>query len=186
MRLLRVAPLAAIAVLAAACSSGGGSPEWSFGAPATPPASAAPSAAASAPAVSAAPAMSEAPMSEAPAASVDPSATRIEVTLSDMMKIEPGAMTVPAGKPVTFVVTNTGTVLHEFTLGDAAEQEAHDREMMEAGGMSMPKDEPNAIGVEPGQTKTLTYTFDAPGTTLAGCHVVGHYAAGMKAAITID
>ncbi len=80
-----------------------------------------------------------------------------------MMKIEPAAMTVPAGVPVTFVVTNTGTVLHEFTLGDAADQEAHDKEMMEAGGMSMPKDEENAIGVEPGKTKELTYTFDAAG-----------------------
>ncbi len=48
--------------------------------------------------------------------------------------------------------------------------------MKEAGGMAMPKDEPNAIGVEPGQTKELTFTFDEPGTTLAGCHVVGHYA----------
>lgn len=167
MRPIRLLPLAAVAVLAAACSTGGGSPAWSFGAPATP--------AESAPA-----------MSEAPAVSLDPSATRIEVTLSDMMKIEPAAMTVPAGVPVTFVVTNTGTVLHEFTLGDAADQEAHDKEMMEAGGMSMPKDEENAIGVEPGKTKELTYTFDAPGETLAGCHVIGHYAAGMKAAITIE
>jgi len=125
-------------------------------------------------------------MSEAPAASPDASATRIEVNLSDMMKIEPASMSVPADVPVTFVVTNIGTVLHKFTLGDAADQEAHDREMMEAGGMSMPKDEENAIGVEPGQTKGLTYTFDAPGETLAGCHVIGHYAAGMKATITIQ
>lgn len=190
MRPIRLLPLAAVAVLAAACSSGGGSPAWSFATPPTPAASLAASAAP----VSAAPSMasempaaSEAPaMSEAPAASPDASATRIEVTLSDMMKIEPAAMTVPAGEPVTFVVTNTGTVLHEFTLGDAADQEAHDKEMMEAGGMSMPKDEEDAIGVEPGQTKELTYTFDDPGETLAGCHVIGHYAAGMKATITIQ
>jgi uncharacterized cupredoxin-like copper-binding protein len=191
MRPIRLLPLAAIAVLAAACSSGGGTPAWSFGAPATPAASSAiASAAPASPAPSMAsemPAASEAPaMSDAPAASADASATRIEVTLTDMLKIEPAAMTVPAGVPVTFVVTNTGTVLHEFTLGDAADQEAHDKEMMEAGGMSMPKDEPNAIGVEPGKTKELTYTFDTPGQTLAGCHVIGHYAAGMKATITIQ
>ena len=71
-----------------------------------------------------------------------------------MLKIEPATMTVPAGKPVTFVVTNTGTVLHEFTLGDEAEQMAHDREMMANGGMSMPKDEPMAIGVEPGRPRS--------------------------------
>ena len=183
MRPIRLVPLAAVAVLAAACSTGGGSPSWSFGAPTTPAAPAAASSPASSPAASPAAAMA----SEMPAASATPvAATRIAVTLSDALKIEPAAMTVPAGEPVTFVVTNTGTVLHEFTLGDEAEQMAHDREMMANGGMSMPKDEPMAIGVEPGMMKELTVTFDAPGATLAGCHIIGHYAAGMKAAITIE
>ncbi|HEY3336322.1 MAG TPA: plastocyanin/azurin family copper-binding protein [Candidatus Limnocylindrales bacterium] len=113
-------------------------------------------------------------------------ATRIEVTLTDDLKIEPAAMTVPAGVPVTFVVTNSGTILHEFVLGDEAEQTAHEAEMAAAGGMSMPRDEDMAVGVEPGRTKELTVTFDEPGMVLAGCHVVGHYAAGMKAAVTIE
>jgi uncharacterized cupredoxin-like copper-binding protein len=113
-------------------------------------------------------------------------AQRIEVTLSDALKIEPAAMMVKAGVPVTFVVTNKGTVLHEFVLGDEAVQADHEAEMKAAGGMTMAKDEPNAIGVEPGQTKELTFTFDAPATSLAGCHVIGHYDAGMKAQITVD
>ena len=155
MRLVRLAPLAAIAMIATACSGGGASP---------------------------------APTSPAPAESAQASAaaTRIEVTLTDALKIEPAAMTVPAGVPVTFVVTNSGTTLHEFVLGDEAEQMAHDKEMMEGGGMSMPKDEAMAIGVEPGTTKELTVTFDEPGSILAGCHVVGHYAAGMRADVTIE
>jgi uncharacterized cupredoxin-like copper-binding protein len=94
-------------------------------------------------------------------------------------------MSVTAGVPVTFVVTNTGTVLHEFVLGDEEVQAEHEAEMEESGGMSMPEDEPNAIGVEPGQTKELTFTFDEAGATLAGCHVVGHYTGGMKAEITV-
>jgi uncharacterized cupredoxin-like copper-binding protein len=102
-----------------------------------------------------------------------------------MMRIEAAPMTVPAGVPVTFVVTNTGTVLHEFTLGDEDAQADHEQEMLEAGGMVM-HDDPNAIGVEPGETKELTWTFDEPGQTLAGCHVIGHYAAGMKADITVE
>lgn len=155
MRLARLAPMAAIAVLVAACSSGAATPA---------PASDAPVASA-----------------EAPAA-----ATRIEVTLSDGLKIEPATMTVPVGQPVTFVVTNSGTVLHEFVLGDEEVQAEHETKMGEGGGMSMPEDEPNAIGVDPGQTKELTFTFAEPGTTFAGCHVVGHYAAGMKATITVE
>jgi uncharacterized cupredoxin-like copper-binding protein len=111
---------------------------------------------------------------------------RVEVTLTDKLKVEPATMTVPAGVPVTFAVTNSGAVLHEFVVGDEAVQAEHEEEMKEAGGMTMVDDEPNAIGVEPGQTKELVMTFDAPGTTLAGCHVVGHYGAGMKATITIQ
>lgn len=131
---------------------------------------------------------SPAPASPAPAASTEASAaaTRIEVTLTDGLKIEPATMTVPAGQPVTFVVTNSGTILHEFVLGDEAEQAEHEQEMIDDGGMSMPEDEPMAIGVEAGKTKELTVTFAEPGTTLAGCHVIGHYAAGMRADITIE
>ena len=128
--------------------------------------------------------------SPTPGASAEPAASagpvRVEVTLTDKLTIEPAAMTVPAGVPVTFVVTNTGAVLHEFVVGDEDVQAEHEEEMKEAGGMTMVDDEPNAIGVEAGQTKELVMTFADPGTTLAGCHVVGHYAAGMKATITIQ
>jgi uncharacterized cupredoxin-like copper-binding protein len=157
MRLARLAPLAAIAIVAAACAPGSGS--------------AAPSAATAAAAATAAPSAA--------------AAQRIEVTLSDALKIEPATMAVTAGVPVTFVVTNTGKVLHEFVLGDEAVQAEHETEMEEEGGMSMPEDEPNAIGVEPGETKELTFLFDEAGATLAGCHVTGHYGAGMRAEITV-
>ena len=46
--------------------------------------------------------------------------------------------------------------------------------------------EPKGIAVRPGETRELTYAFAQAGGTLAGCHVAGHYAGGMKAAITIS
>ena len=110
--------------------------------------------------------------------------TTIEVTLTDGLRIEPAAMTVPAGVPVTFVVTNAGLLDHEFYLGDEAAQAEHAEEMATMGGMT--HDEPEGIGVKPGETKELTYTFPSPGATLAGCHVQGHYLAGMKADITVE
>lgn len=61
---------------------------------------------------------------------------------------------------------------------------AHLAEKAAMGGMT--HDEPEGIGVEPGETKELTYTFPAPGQTLAGCHVQGHYLAAMKAEIMIQ
>jgi uncharacterized cupredoxin-like copper-binding protein len=112
-------------------------------------------------------------------------ATRIAVSLTDNMRIEPAAMSVPAEMPITFVVTNTGQIEHEFTLGDADVQDEHEQEMLEMGGMPMTHDEDNAVTVAPGATKELVYTFASQGTSLAGCHVPGHYPAGMKATITI-
>jgi uncharacterized cupredoxin-like copper-binding protein len=98
------------------------------------------------------------------------------------MRIVPDPIEVPAGVPVTFVVHNSGTVEHEFVIGDEEVQAEHEEEM--AGG-GMGHDEPNAILVDPGETKELTWTFEAAGETLAGCHVPGHYPAGMKATIRV-
>jgi uncharacterized cupredoxin-like copper-binding protein len=158
--------IAAGTVLVAAC--GGGSPST---APTSPPTDAptAPATAAATPAVP----------TPGPTA-----ATRIDVQLTDALRIEPADMRVPAGVPVTFVVTNTGALDHEFYLGDEAAQLAHAQEMADMGGMI--HDEPEGIGVKPGETKELTYTFPAPGVTLAGCHVNGHYLGGMKATITVE
>lgn len=110
-------------------------------------------------------------------------ATRIAVRLTDGLAIEPAAMRVPVGVPVTFVVTNMGAVPHEFVIGDEAAQQAHEAKM---GGMAtMTHDEPTAIGLAPGETKELTVTLTEPGELLAGCHITGHYPAGMRAVITV-
>jgi uncharacterized cupredoxin-like copper-binding protein len=145
MKSRKLALLSAMAVLVAACSSGGTSPS-------------------------------------APAGSESAAATRVEVSLTDALRIEPSSMTVQAGVPVTFVVTNTGSVEHEFYLGDEEAQTEFEAEM-QAGAMR--HDQPEGISVAPGETKELTYTFTEPGETLAGCHVLGHYGGGMKATITI-
>lgn len=114
--------------------------------------------------------------------SASPGAQRLAVTLADNMTIAPASMTVRTGVPMTFVVTNSGAIAHEFYLGDDAAQNAHETEMASMGGMH---DEPQGISVDPGTTKELTYTFAAAGSSLAGCHVPGHYGGGMKANITI-
>jgi uncharacterized cupredoxin-like copper-binding protein len=162
MRPLRLAALGTIALVVVGCSGGGSSP--------------APSAAASA---SAAPAAAA-----APSAAPNGAATRLEVTLTDALRIEPAAMTVPAGVPVTFVVTNNGAVEHEFVLGDEAAQAEHEMQM--GGPMGMDEDEEMALSVAPGATKELTVTFPAAASLVAGCHVAGHYAGGMKATVEVE
>ena len=153
MNLRHIALAPALALIVAACSGAGST--------------ASPSAAAASP---------------SPATSASPAAQRIEVKLTDALKMEPAEITVKAGQPVTFVVTNTGAIDHEFYLGDVAAQDAHEQEMM-SGGMAM--DEPDGIVLKPGETKELSHTFPTVGASLAGCHVAGHYAGGMKAMITV-
>ena len=63
-----------------------------------------------------------------------------------------------------------------------AEQLAHEREM--AGGTPMHA-EPNAVNVPAGTTVRRAYTFDQPGPLEYGCHVPGHYPAGMRGTITV-
>ena len=145
--------LVSIVALVAACSSGGGSPSAAVSAP--PPES------------SATPGSAE---------------TRIEVALTDALRMEPAEMTVKAGQPVTFVVTNTGATDHEFYIGDEAAQ-AEQETMMQSG--EMVHDTADGISLKAGETKELTYTFAAPGQTIAGCHEAGHYDGGMKATITV-
>lgn len=122
------------------------------------------------------------PPSSAPAATASGAATRVEIALTDALRIEPDPIVVAAGVPVTFVVTNTGVTDHEFYLGDEAAQTAHGDEMGMGG---MAHDEPMGIGVRPGETKELVVTLE-PGEILAGCHVLGHYGAGMKSMITVS
>jgi len=153
MKTRNVALIPVAVLLVAACSSSGATPS----APASEPSA---SAAVSAPV----------------------EAARIDVSLTDALRIEPPSMTVPAGVPVTFVVTNTGSIEHEFYLGDDKAQAEFEAEM-QAGAMR--HDQPEGISVAPGETKELTYTFAEPGETLAGCHVIGHYGGGMKATITV-
>ncbi len=156
MRLRHLALASALILIVAACSGAGSTPS--------------PSASAGA-------------VSPSPAASAGAAALRIEVQLTDALRIEPAEMTVKAGQPVTFIVTNTGAIDHEFYLGDEAMQ-AEQEAMMQAGQMA--HDTAESISLKPGETKELTYTFGTAGQTIAGCHVAGHYIAGMKATITIE
>jgi len=109
----------------------------------------------------------------------------IEVVASDDFRFEPAEITVAVGETVTFRITNAGAIPHDFTLGDEAAQAAHAEEMAEMSGMTMP-DEPNAIVIAPGETKELTWHFTQAGDLIIGCHEIGHYEAGMRAAVVVE
>jgi uncharacterized cupredoxin-like copper-binding protein len=67
------------------------------------------------------------------------------------------------GETIEFRVSNPGTVAHEFVIGDEAFQETHEEEMAEMEGDMLPPDEVYAIGLEPGETRSIAWTFSADG-----------------------
>ena len=87
---------------------------------------------------------------------------------------------VDPGQTITFVVENTDPIDHEFIVGDAQVQQAH-----EAGTEAQHPPRPGEISIPAGETVTTTMTFPATGTLLFGCHLPGHYAYGMRGVITI-
>jgi uncharacterized cupredoxin-like copper-binding protein len=118
-----------------------------------------------------------------PADAVDADRT-IEVATLDTMAYDPPTISVEPGETVTFVVSNPGEAVHEFTLGDQAMQDQHADEM--AGmGSGMVHDDPNSVSLRPGETKQLTWRFGDAGTVIYACHEPGHYQAGMRGEVTV-
>lgn len=102
-----------------------------------------------------------------------------EVSMIEMA-FEPDEFTVPVGATVTFRFVNDGQVLHEAVIADEAGQSAH--------GVTNPGDPPKNgnLVLDPGETGDLTYTFDTAGELLIGCHIPGHYEAGMVATVIVE
>jgi len=122
-------------------------------------------------------------------AGADEAARTVAVTTLDTMTFAPSTITVSAGGTVTFRVTNTGQAVREFTLGDAAMQQAHAEEMTQMGAQmddGMAHDQANSLTLQPGETKALTWRFGDSGTLEYTCHQPGHYQAGMRGQITVE
>lgn len=109
----------------------------------------------------------------------DPSARTVDVKMR-LSRFVPDHFEFPAGTTITFVVENRDPIDHEFLIGDASEQRAH-----EEGTEANHGAEPGEISVPAGETRETTYTFEEPGTLLIGCHLPTHYGYGMKGTITI-
>ncbi|MBA2453766.1 MAG: heavy metal translocating P-type ATPase [Chloroflexia bacterium] len=116
---------------------------------------------------------------------VQPSRT-IQIDANDQMRFAPGDIEVQAGETVAFIVTNSGALEHELVIGDEGVQEEHAADMVGGDEADGHGDESGySIEVAPGETRTLIYTFEEAGPLLYGCHVPGHYEAGMVGNITV-
>lgn len=107
----------------------------------------------------------------------------VNVTLTEF-KITSSLDTFKVGTPYHFVVTNQGSVAHEFyIMPPKSGQLTQDQVKQDAlAGITQEQ-------LQAGQTATLDYTFTkaAPSGTLEfTCHLTGHYEAGMHLPITVQ
>ena len=104
----------------------------------------------------------------------------IHVDLLDTMRFAFDApLDLKHGEAVRFVVTNRGQIRHEFSIGSADEQDAHRAAMRNM--PNMVHDDPNAVTVDPGQTRELIWRFDGDQPVVFACNIPGHSEAGMVA-----
>lgn len=111
----------------------------------------------------------------------------VEVEALDTLVYQPSSIDVAVGETITFVVTNSGAAVHEFVIGDAHMQQEHEAEMQEMMESEMQMhDESNAVVLEAGETKRITWHFTEAGELEFACHQPGHYAGGMKGTFKVS
>ena len=110
-------------------------------------------------------------------------ARTIAVTMSDEMRFTPSRFIVAKGETIRFEVKNIGRLKHEMVLGTIEELKEHAVLMQKF--PEMEHDDPNAVGVEPGQTGVLLWKFTKVGEFDFGCLVPGHFEANMRGKISV-
>jgi uncharacterized cupredoxin-like copper-binding protein len=92
----------------------------------------------------------------------------------------PAAIRVPAGRPITFVITNDDPIDHEWIVGDAAVHERHRTGTEPSHGAR-----PTEVSVDAGSAVETTVTFATPGSLTFVCHLPGHEAYGMTGTLVV-
>jgi uncharacterized cupredoxin-like copper-binding protein len=93
---------------------------------------------------------------------------------------EPAAISVPAGRPVTFVIHNSDPIDHEWIVGDEALHERH-----RTGTEAAHNARPTEVSIDALGERRTTVTFAKPGTLTFICHLPGHESYGMTGTLTI-
>lgn len=118
------------------------------------------------------------------AANTDDAPTRtIAIDMVDIA-FEPTELTVAVGEVVRFDFVNVGQAPHEALLGDMHAQDEHEGTMA-AGDADHMHDDLLLVTLESGERGSMIAAFTEPGTLWLGCHVPGHWAAGMHLQITV-
>ena len=109
--------------------------------------------------------------------SAEPIVIEIDIHYSHF---SPDAITVPAGRPITFVIVNTDPIDHEWIVGDAALHERH-----RTGTEPVHNARPTEISIDALHERRTTVTFASAGTLTFVCHLPGHEAYGMTGTLVV-
>ncbi len=82
------------------------------------------------------------------------------------------------GETIKFVITDKSSIPHEFVIASQKEHLEHRQMMQQMANMTM-EDEPNAVSVQPGQTKELVWKFGNDTAVEFACDIPGHAEMGM-------
>lgn len=107
----------------------------------------------------------------------------VNVTATEY-KFESSMTTFKVGVPYHFVVTNKGTMEHEFMI-IKPEPTSVGSDQLDSDALAHIEE----ADLQPGQTASVDYTFlqAAPeGTLEFACHLAGHYEQGMHTPITVQ
>ncbi len=108
--------------------------------------------------------------SPAPAPASAPSGPPQQMTVKslDTMAFDPTTLSAKVGQPIQLTLDNSSAKLqHDFDMTDGVAQ-------------------PVKLTAQPGQTATVTFTIDKPGSYTFFCAQPGHEGAGMKGTITVQ
>lgn len=126
-----------------------------------------------------------APGGAPPTASVaQPRVIRIE--LLDF-RFEPPVIDVRLGESVRLLAFNRSDLPHELFIGSAAEQEEHHQ--LHAAAAPDEQDDldgVNGVYVPAWGSAQFTYRFERARDVIMGCHLVGHFEAGMVGVIHVS
>lgn len=98
-----------------------------------------------------------------------------------------GRIDIEEGETVEFVLRNQDPIDHEFIIGDARSQAAH-----EEGTEAHHDARPTEVTIPAGETVETTVVFEEDGELatadplLFGCHLPGHYDYGMRGVIDVS
>ena len=95
-------------------------------------------------------------------------------------RFEPPTISVPLGRPVTFVLRNEDPIDHEWIVGDEDVQQVH-----RSGTEIHHASRPTEVSIPALSTRQTTITFDRPASWQFICHLPGHEAYGMVGQLTV-